>query len=197
MIHSHTIMLTFAIILSFIFIFINKNNLKFVETASGAKYFVQSGKYKKESAELLEKMIHNMYALKKYLVSNIKKFPKMEKYIKQLSEKLTEERTIIKENTKDSDLTSYSVNKGEELVFCLKSKKSNKNHDINLLMYVTIHELAHLGCPEIGHTALFNKIFNFFLQQATQMSPPLYKYEDYTRNPTEYCGMVLTTNILN
>lgn len=190
-------MLTFAVILSFIFIFLNKNNLKYVETASGAKYFVQEGKYKKQSAELLEKLIHNMYKLKKYLVDNINNYPNMKNYINQLSEKLTEDRTRIKENTKDSDLTSYSVNKGEELVFCLKSKKSKKNHDINLLMYVAIHELAHLGCPEIGHTPLFNKIFNFFLTEATKMSPPIYKYQDYSRNPIEYCGMVLTTNILN
>ena len=62
-------------------------------------------------------------------------------------------------------------------------------------MYVAIHELAHLGCPEIGHTPLFNKIFKFFLQEAVKIN--LYTYINYSDEPIEYCGMVLTTNILN
>ena len=190
------ILLYVSIILIILYLYLNKSNLKYIESGkTGTKYLVQNNKYKKETAELLEKIIVNMYKLKKYLVKNIDKFHDFNIYIKQLDEKLNEERTTIYENKEKSDLTSYSVNKGEEIVFCLKSKKSDKNHKINTIMYVAIHEMAHLGCPEIGHTPLFNKIFKFFLQEAVKIN--LYIYKNYSDEPIEYCGMVLTTNILN
>ena len=183
---------------NFYFLYLNKTNLKYVESSlTGTKYLVQNDKHKKETADLLEKVIVNMYKLKNYLKKNIdtEGFIEYSIYIKQLDEKLTKDRTTIYENTKNSDLTSYSVNKGEEIVFCLKSKKTNKNHKLNTIMYVAIHELAHLGCPEIGHTPLFNKIFKFFLEKVVEIK--LYTYQDYEKSPIEYCGMVLTTNILN
>jgi predicted metal-dependent hydrolase len=190
------ILLYVSIILIILYLYLNKSNLKYIESGkTGTKYLVQNNKFKKETAELLEKVIINMYKLKMYLNKNIDKFPNFNKYIKQLDEKLNEERTTIYENKEKSDLTSYSVNKGEEIVFCLKSKKSNKNHKINTIMYVAIHEMAHLGCPEIGHTQLFNKIFKFFLQEAVKLN--IYTYTNYSDEPIEYCGMVLTTNILN
>ena len=55
--------------------------------------------------------------------------------------------------------------------------------------------MAHAGCPEIGHTPLFNKIFKFFLQQAQHIG--IYIYENYRANPVYYCGMKLYSNILN
>ena len=91
-----------------------------------------------------------------------------------------------------SNYTSYSVNKGEELVFCLKSKKKqNKYHNINLLMYVALHELAHVACPELHHTPLFKRIFAFFCKIAIKLK--LWIYEDYEKNPKEYCGMNITS----
>lgn len=190
------ILLYVSIIIIILYLYFNKSNLKYIESSkTGTKYLVQNNKYKKETADLLEKVINNMYKLKKYLVKNIEKFPEFKSYITQLDQKLNEERTTIYENKENSDLTSYSVNKGEEIVFCLKSKKTKKNHKINTIMYVAIHEMAHLGCPEIGHTPLFNKIFKFFLQEAVKIN--LYTYINYSDEPIEYCGMVLTTNILN
>lgn len=195
---NNSILICILVSTIFIFLYLNKTNLKYVESSlTGTKYLVQNDKHKEETAGLLEKIIVNMYKLKNYLKKNIDKegFIEFSIYIKQLDEKLTKERTTIYENTKNSDLTSYSVNKGEEIVFCLKSKKTNKNHKINTIMYVAIHELAHLGCPEIGHTPLFNKIFKFFLEKAIEIK--LYTYQDYEKSAIEYCGMVLTTNILN
>ena len=55
--------------------------------------------------------------------------------------------------------------------------------------------MAHSGCPDIGHTPLFNKIFHFFLTEAIKIN--IYKYEDYSKKPVMYCGMNLNTHILN
>ena len=45
---------------------------------------------------------------------------------------------IFSESTDNSKFTSYSINKGEEIVFCLRSSKNGELHDINELMYVAI-----------------------------------------------------------
>ena len=192
---KNTIILTATLVLLYIFIFINKTSLKYVESSmTGVKYLVKNDKLKENTANLLEKVILNMYKLRNHLVKNIEKFPNMKQYINQLENNFNKSRTTIYENSKESDLTSYSVNKGEEIVFCLKSRKTNKNHKINLIMYVAIHEMGHLGCPEIGHTNLFNTIFKFFLNEAIKLK--LYTIKKYSDNPTEYCGMIITSNIL-
>ena len=103
-------------------------------------------------------------------------------------------KSIIKESSANSEYTSYSVNKGEELVFCLRSKVTNKLHNLNDIMYVAVHEIAHIGCPEIGHTPLFKKINKFLLERAVDKG--LYKFENYRKTQKEYCGIILNTNIL-
>jgi hypothetical protein len=59
--------------------------------------------------------------------------------------------------------TSYTINKGDEMAICLRSKKDKNIHDLNEIMYVVIHEISHIACPEIGHTKLFLKINKYFL----------------------------------
>lgn len=105
------------------------------------------------------------------------------------------ETTVFRESMENSKNTSYSINKGEEIVLCLRSQITYAIHDINILMYVAIHELAHVICPEIGHTPLFNTIFRHILEVATLHN--LYRYENYTRNNREYCGITVSQNILN
>jgi len=68
-------------------------------------------------------------------------------------------------------------------------------HDINDLLYVAIHEIAHIGCPEIGHTLLFKKINKYLLKEAINYK--IYRYDNYGKNNKEYCGIILTNNILD
>ena len=115
-------------------------------------------------------------------------------YIELLEENFNDQRTKIYENDPSSELTSYSVNKGEELAFCLKSKRTGELHEINLLLYVAIHEMAHMGCPEIGHGELFKKVFRFLTLEAIKLG--VYTKDDYSANPVEYCGMILSSSIV-
>mgnify|MGYP000978029137 FL=1 len=86
-----------------------------------------------------------MYNLKYHLLVNIDKLQDYDEYIKLLDKNFNKERTVIYEtNNQNMDITSFSVNKGEELSICLNSRKTGELHDINLLMYVIIHEMAHL-----------------------------------------------------
>ena len=65
------IFLYVSIVLIVIYLYFNKSNLKYIESSkTGTKYLVQNNKYKKETAELLEKVISNMYKLKNHLVKS-------------------------------------------------------------------------------------------------------------------------------
>lgn len=115
------------------------------------------------------------------------------KYIKKIQTKLPTVK--ISETPFHSNYTSYSINKGEELVFCIRNKKTKRIHKFNELLYVAIHEIAHIGCPEIGHGNLFTQINLYLLKKAVCFN--LYKYIDYYQNNQDYCGMILTSTILS
>lgn len=61
---------------------------------------------------------------------------------------------------------SYTINK-KKIHICLKDREG-KYYDKNMLVYVTLHELAHVRCDEIGHTEKFYKIFQEILELATK-----------------------------
>ncbi len=190
-----SILISMVIIFIYIFLFFNRKKIIYIESNSGNKLLLHDDKQKKEKGQLLIEIVKNMYKLKFHLTSNINTFdPEFKRYIKQLDTNLNENSTSIYETDPLSDLTSYSVNKGEELSFCLRSKKNNELHSINLLMYVAIHEMSHIACPEIGHGDLFKIIFKKFAEEAIKIG--IYNKIDYGENPVEYCGMVLSSSII-
>ncbi len=192
---NESLLIAIIIIFIYIFLFHNKKNVVLISGQDKmTKYLVYNDDKKQNSAYLLEKVINNMFTLKDYLYENKEKFPTFTIYIKQLYKNLNKNRTLIYENDPKSNLTSFSVNKGEEIAFCLKSKKTGKLHDLNLIMYVALHEMAHIACPEIGHGDLFKKIFRFLTLQAIEIG--LYNFDNYDLNNVEYCGMMLTSTIL-
>ena len=194
---KETILIFIIIIFIYIYFFLNKKNFVSIESYTGTKYMVYNDNLNKDKANLLASIVKNMCILKNHLTANIlsNDLKEYEPYIKQLDKNFNENRTSIYETDPTSEFTSYSVNKGEELSVCLKSKNSDKLHDINLLMYVVIHEMAHFACPEIGHGALFQKIFKKFLEVAVELE--IYQYNDYNKKPVEYCGMILSSNIIS
>jgi hypothetical protein len=61
-------------------------------------------------------------------------------------------------------------------------------------MYVALHEMAHIACPEVGHGELFKKIFKFLTLEAINIG--IYNKDDYSASPVEYCGMILSSTIV-
>ena len=168
-------------------------------------YMVRDLPDKYTAVNLLATMRLNILKLKDHL--NSKKntdYKEYKEYIELLSNRIhsvTISESRGNENVKDENgenkevVTSYSVNKGEELVFCLRSRKEKDTfHTINILMYVILHEISHIACPEYGHGALFKKIFAFFTK--TAMSLKIYEYDDYAKSPKEYCGIYLSDSIV-
>lgn len=97
----------------------------------------------------------------------------------------------LSESTPASQYTSYSVNKGEKIVFCLRSKdKDQALHDFDTLTFVGLHELAHLMTESIGHTTEFWDNFRFILKSCIEHKA--YNYHDFRAKPVRYCGTDIT-----
>ncbi len=99
----------------------------------------------------------------------------------------------ISESAPDSKYTSYSVNKGEKIVFCVR-QRNDKNElvDLNTMMFVAIHELAHLMTISIGHTKEFWENMKFLLTEALSENVQLYRYQPFHNDPVPYCGTIIT-----
>lgn len=174
-----------------IIFFAKKNQIEAMYVMSDIdkkSYLVRNEEDKEQAANVLAKLRKNLYYLRDYLYKNVNSYsPEYQKYIRSMHKRM--EGMVISENTPDSNFTSYTVNKGDEMLFCIRSKKDSRIHNFNLLMYVALHEVSHVACPEEGHTPLFGEIFAFMLSEGIKIG--IYKNIDYGMNPVEYCGMTI------
>jgi len=178
--------------LSFIaYEYFSNNELIYVKSnIDGKEYQVRNLPDKQEASDLIAKMNS-----------------KVEKLIQIMQKKHSQdERThlltknykpsSITESLSNSKYTSYAVNKGEKIVFCIRDKDEEKKLiNENLMTFVVIHEVAHLCTKSIGHTEEFWNNFKFLLEIATKHD--LYIVVDYSDKPEEYCGMNVTTTPLD
>tara|TARA_B100000902_G_scaffold320126_1_gene312590 strand:- start:127 stop:717 length:591 start_codon:yes stop_codon:yes gene_type:complete len=195
---KETILIITFLSIVIIFIFIHVSEVSYHEAFTGDHYLVRNLDDKDKAADTLANMKTKLktlveHTLKKCEGNNNDRTTFIKPYINTINSKFN--FIIFRESTDNSKFTSYSVNKGEEIVFCLRSKDDNSFHDINELMYVAIHEIAHVGCPEIGHTPLFKEINQELLRYAIECN--VYSYKDYNSFPEDYCGIRLSNNILN
>jgi hypothetical protein len=99
------------------------------------------------------------------------------------------------ENDMTSGDTSYSENKGQKIVVCLRDKTKPPEFpliDENTVMFVMLHEMAHLMTETIGHTQEFWLNFKRILHDAVKIG--IYTSVNYAQKPTPYCGMTITDN---
>ena len=101
----------------------------------------------------------------------------------------------ITENIPGSMYVAYSVNKGEELSICIREKDTEKFLDSNTVLFVAIHELAHIMSESTGHTEEFWDNMKYLLEEASKQG--IYNPVDYSKNPTDYCGTEINSTPLN
>jgi hypothetical protein len=99
---------------------------------------------------------------------------------------------VLRENNPmTTSNTSYVLNKGTEVAFCLREKKSGSNHfhSFNDIQFVVLHELAHLGLDSYGHRETFWRTFKFLINEAYEAE--LYHPINYALlgNEMNYCGV--------
>lgn len=81
--------------------------------------------------------------------------------------------------------SSYTDNKSI-IYICLSHKNNlNKVYDINILMNVALHELAHVISIKYGHGQEWKDNFDKLLDQATDAGI----YDPTVKVPDNYCGM--------
>ncbi len=196
---KETIIIIVFISVIVLFFTMHRSEVKHVlSTVDNDYYLVRNDQHKQKAADTLATIKKEMKRLVFYIDEKCKKNKDKEmldnkKYVDTIINRIDD--VDFKESGHNSRFTSYSVNKGEEVVFCLRSKINGDFHDMNEIYYVAIHEIAHIGCPEVGHTKLFEHINLYLLKQAQDLG--LYMYKDYDSYPLEYCGISLSSNILN
>jgi len=100
---------------------------------------------------------------------------------------------LIENSPNDNTDTSYTLNKGSIIAFCLREKGSNNYiHDIDTLIFVAIHELAHMAIDEDGHPPKFWTMFKWLLMEAEMGK--IYFSKNYNIHPIHYCGMEVNYN---
>lgn len=171
----------------------NFKNIEKIKTEIDNKEYAVQSEFpdKKEAGELLAELNN----IVKYFLQELGKNYPSDQRISRLLKKYPGTDDILEGNPiNDTDSTAYSISKGEKLVICLRSKKTKKLHEKNLLMFVIIHELAHIMSESYGHNAEFYENFKFLLKQA--MKYGVYKSINFTMNPKEYCGMTITNGLI-
>lgn len=187
------LILVSLIIIYYVYKYLYKlfNSTSVRSNIDGRFYTVRNTVNKQESADTISHINIRIKKLLQHLKSQ-GDCGKFQKNVDLLLLKYNENN--IKENIDLQD-TSYTVNKGQEISFCIATRDSHeKIYDINKLMYVSIHESAHVGCESIGHGEEFIYFFRFLINQSIKCG--VYQYVDYSKKPEEYCGMTLSQNIL-
>lgn len=96
-------------------------------------------------------------------------------------------RDVMQEITLYKGKKSFTVNK-EKVYLCLTDNKG-EYYQLNMLIFVTLHEIAHVLCDEVGHTTKFHRIFDALLKEAEKNGiynskiALLNEYCDYDMNP--------------
>jgi hypothetical protein len=196
--------LLFLIFIIFIIIIIffklTNPEMTFIKSDIDKRYYmVRNLKDKQTASNILAYNREKILKLIKYLNDNKNtKYKDYRIYIDRLVDRVIDVNIV--ENNGVGRETSYSVNKGDELVLCLRSRTEiNKLHDNNLLFYVILHELSHIASPVYedeynNHGPIFKKIFNFLTRVAIELN--LYKKIDFNVNSKEYCGIYITDSIV-
>lgn len=149
------------------------------------EHLVRNVRDKQEAADLMAKIKLNIKKLCDYLQTKHSDDERIHRLIKRYNaDKLMESESSSKN-------TSYSINKGEKVVLCMRSKDVMKKLvDENIMMFVTLHEVAHIMTKSKGHTKEFWDNFRFLLKQAIKIG--IYHHVDFNSTPVEYCGVEIT-----
>jgi len=150
-------------------------------------YEVQIKDDAQEAADLIAQIREKLVLLVQHLIKTYASDDRIERFKQNFNP------DKIKEGIDDPNYTSYSINKGEQIVLCLRT--NNKLMDLNTMMFVVLHEMAHICSISIGHTQEFWDNFKWILEESINIG--IYKKQDFKLNNVEYCGMTITDSPLN
>lgn len=160
-----------------------------VSKVDGKTYRVRDMPDKQKAADLMAEIRLRMNKLKLHVESKYPDKPQ----VKQLKTNFKAEPTRMFESTPDAEHTSYSVNKGESVHFCLRQREPDQPENLvetDVMTFVAIHEMAHMITKTVGHGPDFWNNFGWLLREAEDIG--IYKRRDFRAQPVAYCGMKIT-----
>lgn len=154
----------------------------------GRTYRVRDMADKQEAADLMARVRQKIDKLYLFLKE---KFPNKPQ-VKQLLNNFVPDPSRFEESTPAAEHTSYSVNKGEKVHLCLRQREGGNENLVqeNVMVFVSLHEMAHVVTPTLGHGPDFWNNFAWILKQAEEIG--IYKYQDFKAHPVSYCGISIT-----
>ena len=154
----------------------------------GKQYKVRDMPDKQEAANLMARL---RIRLMKITDALEKKYPDKPQ-VKHLVKNFRSDPSRFIEATPDSEHTSYSINKGEQIYMCLRQRSGPDESLVNenVMIFVSLHELAHVCTESIGHGPDFWNNFGWLLKEAEALG--LYQYTDFQAHPVSYCGVYIT-----
>ena len=159
----------------------NKDVVKVKSTIDGREYRIAEAPDQQEVADLLARI--NTDILK--LIDHLK--PNKDESVQRLCKGYNPD--ALGENLEYKSYKAYSVNKGQEIVLCVRDKDGKLITDTNTMKFVLIHELAHIMTKENGHPPIFWQNMGFLLKEASNIG--VYKAIDYSKDPVYYCGVLV------
>jgi len=158
------------------------NGMGYIQSKIDQLYYrVRNQEDETEAADTLAKINARVDTLLTYF-----KEKKMDeqKNVKRLLQNYNPRR--LHERPVDSRFPAYSIDKGEDIFICVREQNRGKvMKNINSIMYVMLHELAHIMTVSVGHTVEFWTNYDFLIKHAIEAR--VYHYEDYTRKNVMYC----------
>ena len=179
------------VILSFYIYYESKySELEYVKSViDNELYLVRNRDDKGRAANILAKIKQKLTKLVEILEITEGNKEKVQRLVQKFNPKR------ISESVSGTNTTSYSINKGEKIVFCIRSKNaSEKIIKFNTIMFVAIHELAHVMTLSIGHTDEFWNNMKYLLKHAIKHG--IYIKQDFKKKPEKYCGTTITDSPL-
>lgn len=125
------------------------------------------------------------------------------KYIKQKyvnDKKMQEKIGRLESNYHSSDLheseaETFTINKGEKIMLCIRNPHTGKFFSINTLMFVVLHEITHMMLRDYhtgDHPMEYWKLNDIVLRDAEEAG--VYQNIDYRYHPVEYCNGIIINN---
>ena len=114
----------------------NKDVVNVKSSMDNREYRIADTSDKQEVADLLASINQSTIKLIEYLKNNDRED------VKRLCKYYNPDR--LGENLEYKAYKAYSLNKGEEIVLCVRDKNNKVIQDKNTMLFVLIHELAHL-----------------------------------------------------
>jgi hypothetical protein len=183
-------------------------------SVDGREYVVQNKQDRQQAADTLARVRARLIRLIDYLKQtggrtdqrggakqgpriadgDERRYGSYEERVKRLVRRFNPNR--ISEGNEDVRYTTYTLNKGEKIVFCLRARdEDDRVHDLKMMTFVAIHELAHIASKTEHHTPEFQANFAWLLRNAVNCG--VYTFEDFKARPRRYCGIDVTDTPLS